>query len=124
MAITHSTSNNITKGKKGEDIAVDFLRENGYKILWRNYRYGRSEIDVICEKNATLIFVEVKLRTSNAFGFPEQAVNSKKEKLIRTAAEGYIYRYDWQKDIRFDIISIEVTQPEKYFITHFEDVFT
>jgi putative endonuclease len=122
MPVSNSKSENNSKGKKGEDLAVDFLISKGFEILIRNFRFSRSEIDIICKKDNVLSFVEVKLRHSRKFGFPEEAVNSKKEKTIRIAAEEYIFTTDWQHDIRFDIISIEYLEGN-YQITQFEDVF-
>jgi putative endonuclease len=113
---------NQSKGKLGENLAANFLISNGYAILEKNYRFGRYEIDIICLKNGVLIFVEVKTRTSNAFGFPEDFVDAKKEIRIRKAAENYILDKNWQKDIRFDIISVEIAR-ENTEITHLQDVF-
>lgn len=115
-------SNNTKKGMLGENLAVEFLIGKGYKILSRNYRFGHSEIDIICTRDLLLIFVEVKLRSSIVFGFPEQSINKKKEEMIRTGAEQFIIINNWLSDIRFDIISIEYLN-KKYFINHFEDVF-
>jgi len=123
MPVSNSKSENNSKGKKGEDLAADFLIHKGYEILERNFRFSRSEIDIICKKDAVLIFLEVKLRHSHHFGFPEQAVTSKKEKTIRIAADEYIFTTDWKQDIRFDIIAISYLD-RKYDIVHFEDVFS
>jgi putative endonuclease len=115
-------NSNQSKGRLGENLATEFLVKNGFLIIDRNYRFKRYEIDIICEKDNVLIFVEVKARTSNAFGFPETFVNPKKEIKIREAAENYIFDKNWQKDIRFDIISIEL-KPKNHLITHLQDVF-
>lgn len=112
---------NQTLGKKGEMIAGLFLEKAGYQILQTNYRAGRGEIDLIVHKNGLLVFVEVKSRTSSRFGFPEEAVNTRKaEKLIETA-EMYLEEVKWQGPIRFDIIAIETSG--KCEVTHFEDAF-
>lgn len=113
---------NIGKGQLGEQIAGQFLIENHYTILERNYRFSHSEIDLICVKDCILIFVEVELRYSNEYGFPEESVNKKKQSSIKIAAENYIFTKDWIKDIRFDVISVELKGSQKN-ITHFIDAF-
>ncbi len=115
-------SDKIEKGKAGEDLAAQFLIEKGYQILARNYRYKRSEIDLIMKKDNCLVFVEVKLRTTDAFGFPEEFVDEKKAAKILEGADQYIYELKWEGNIRFDIVAIrqingqtEVVQIEDAF---------
>ena len=108
-------------GQKGEDMAVAFLEDDGYTIQERNYRYKRAEIDIIAKKRNILIFVEVKSRRSNVFGYPESFVDEKQADRITEAAEEYMYQIKWQKNVRFDIISIETGSGLK--ITHFKDAF-
>lgn len=117
-----SPAQNTSKGKRGEDMAVAFLTKEGYTVLQRNYRYQRAEIDVVCNKGGLLVFVEVKLRYSDVYGFPEQSVGKRKQALVRSAAEHYIFENNWQKDIRFDVLAIEYKQG-KYDIIHFQDAF-
>ncbi|MBC8109874.1 MAG: YraN family protein [Verrucomicrobia bacterium] len=112
--------NNTQKGRIGEMLAVQWLLEKKYTILEKNYRFGKAEIDIIVEKDNVLVFVEVKWRSDATFGEPEIAVNARKKKLVRQAAENYIFAQDWQHDIRFDIIAI--TGKENPEIVHFEDV--
>ena len=76
-------------GKKGEDEAVQFLHHSGYQLLERNYRVKKSEIDLIASKDGLLIFVEVKARSSNAFGFPESFVSEEQANRIMLAADEY-----------------------------------
>jgi putative endonuclease len=112
--------NNTEKGRIGETLAVQWLSEKKYNILEKNYRFGKAEIDIIVEKDDVLIFVEVKWRSDATFGEPETAVNARKKKLLRQAAENYIFAQDWQHEIRFDIIAIiGKKNPE---IVHFEDI--
>lgn len=110
------------KGKQGENLAANFLINHGYKILKENYRHKRGEIDLIAQKNDLLVFVEVKSKARDKFGFPEEAVNSKKEEMIISTADQYLFEADWQGSIRFDIISI-LGEGDKIEITHFEDAF-
>ncbi|MFT6882607.1 MAG: putative endonuclease [Marinoscillum sp.] len=111
--------NTKSKGKYGEDLAVSFLEKKGFEITERNYRYGRGEIDLIgILDNKLLVFIEVKLRKGNTYGEPESFVSNAQQKLIIKAAENYLFAINWEKDIRFDIISI--TREE---ILHIEDAF-
>ena len=108
-------------GDKGEQLASYYLMQKGYQILESNYRYKRVEVDIIGIKNSTIVFFEVKLRSSNAFGYPEQAVTQDKAARIKTAAEYYMDNRKWDKNIRFDIIAITLN-PELE-IVHIEDAF-
>ncbi|MBW8048982.1 MAG: YraN family protein [Cytophagales bacterium] len=120
----------IEFGKKGEDLAVQFLQKNGYEILKRNYRYKRAEIDIIAQKEGLLIFVEVKARKRIDFGYPEEAVNEKKVELIQEAAENFMEESPWGRrhepgsggQIRFDIISVTL-EKGVFDILHIEDAF-
>jgi len=95
------------RGKLGEDVAVAFLQKNGYVVIEQNYYYNHGEIDIIAREGETLIFVEVKLRRSIAFGEPEEAVTPKKQELLRRTAEGYmIERNIGEANCRFDVVAI------------------
>ena len=108
------------KGNKGEAIAINHLETHGYEVLEQNYRHGRSEIDIISLKNnSILVFVEVKLRTNSAFGTPETFVSANQQQKIKEAADEYIHAINWQKNIRFDIISID----DQGKLEWFEDAF-
>lgn len=111
----------LQTGQNGELIARQHLLQQGYSLLATNYRYKRAEIDIIAKKDNVLVFVEVKTRTTDNFGYPEEAVNAKKEKMLLDAAEAYIVATGWEQDIRFDIISVTLTTPPT--IVHFEDAF-
>jgi len=109
-------------GKNGEDEALRFLEAKGYEILQRNYRFKRSEIDLVANKEDLLIFIEVKVRSSNSYGFPESFVSDNQIDRIMEAAEEYQYQKNWMGNIRFDIISIE-GKGSDLKITHFKDAF-
>ncbi len=115
-------SDKIKKGKEGEDLAADFLVNKGFEIVARNYRHKHSEIDLIVKKNDWLIFVEVKMRSSDAFGYPEDFVDYKKVKNIIYGAEEYTYQQNWQGNVRYDIVSIRDIYGRKE-IVHIEDAF-
>ena len=108
-------------GQLGEQLATEYLQQNGWEILARNYRYKRAEIDIIASNGKTLLFVEVKTRSNMSFGHPEDFVDSRQSELIISAADHFIREIDWNDGIRFDIISIDSTESGK--IMHFEDAF-
>lgn len=111
---------NIIKGKEGEDLACAYLKDQGYEVIARNYRYKRGEIDLIVKKEELLIFVEVKFRSGLAFGYPEQAVNWKKAAKVMATANHFIYEVGWERDIRFDIVAVSSDQ----VVDHFVDAFS
>jgi putative endonuclease len=115
-------SDKIKKGKEGEDMAARFLIDKGYEIVQRNYRYKQSEIDLIVKKDNWLIFVEVKLRSSDAYGYPEDFVDYKKAKNVIDGAEQYTYEKNWQGNVRYDIVSIRVLR-DRTEIIQIEDAF-
>jgi len=108
----------IKKGKDGEVRAERFLQEKGFEIVARNYRFKRSEIDLIVRKSNWLVFVEVKMRSSATFGHPEQSVNVAKRKKVMEGAAQYLEETNWQGNVRYDIVAIN-----KNDIVHFEDAF-
>jgi putative endonuclease len=110
-------------GIKGEQIAENFLLKKGYNILSRNWCFERKEVDLIASTGDTLVFVEVKTRSSFDFGFPEEAVNAKKQNYLKLAAENYILNNPEYNTIRFDIISILMKAGNASEILHFEEAF-
>ncbi len=99
--------NKRTQGAIGENLAAEFLEKNGYLILQRNYRFERGEIDLIANDGQELVFVEVKARTSKAFGAAEEAVTPEKQKQIRVVAEGYLFEHEIENQgCRFDVVAI------------------
>jgi|SRR6476659_4029883 len=111
-------------GKKGEVIAKAFLESKGYEILDENWTSGKAEVDLIAYQNKTIIFIEVKARSGNYFGEPEEFVDDKKQRLLTDAADEYIYIMEHKGEIRFDIISILFKKDfEGYEIKHIEDAF-
>ena len=101
-------------GKIGEKLALEYLLAKGYKIREKNYRNFLGEIDIISEFKDEIIFIEVKTRSSNKYGFPEDAINlTKQKKIIKTAA-GYISRKKmWYKNYRFDVILIKISKDDR-----------
>ena len=113
-------------GKKGEELAVEYLQENGYEILDRNWTFQKAEIDIIAQKESTLAVIEVKTRSSLDFGSPQDFVKPKKIQLLIKAVNAYInYRekdFDDNLNIRFDIMAIH-KNGETFAIEHLTDAF-
>lgn len=109
-------------GKKGEQLAIEFLIKNDYKILEKNYRYLKAEVDIIAQKGETLAVIEVKTRSSAFFGNPEEFVNSKKIKLLLSAIDNYVVEKDIDVEVRFDIIAIIINKKETK-IEHLKNAF-
>lgn len=110
-------------GFKGEAIAKEYLQQLGYEILEENWTHGKAEIDLIAYQNRTIIFVEVKSRTSVAFGEPEDFVDAAKQKQMELAAIYYIELMNHQNEVRFDIVAITFKQDNTYILKHIEDAF-
>lgn len=101
------SKSNIQLGKAGEAAAVGFLEKNGYRILERNYKSKLGEIDIIALDKDTVCFIEVKTRTSNAFGSPSEAVSRLKQRHIAKVALAFLKAHTLlHKKARFDVISI------------------
>ena len=106
-------------GRKGEILAAEFLVEQGFQIVARNYRFGHGEIDLIVKREDWLLFIEVKTRSSSDYGHPEEFLQDFQINRIFNAAENFIFAIDWQGNVRFDVISIKLGG--KPVIEHFED---
>ena len=109
-------------GKKGEQLAIDYLVKKGYTILDKNWRFQKAEVDIIAQKEETLAVVEVKTRSSIDFGSPQDFVNPKKIKLLVSAIDEYVVSKNLDVDVRFDIIAI-VHENKNFIIEHLEDAF-
>jgi len=110
-------------GKRGESIAAEFLEEQGYTILERNYRTPYGEIDLISKKNNSIVFIEVKTRASSTLGPPEISITRRKAEHMRDAAEYYIQQHpNLNNDWRIDVVALQIQSadtPPK--IEHFEN---
>lgn len=109
-------------GKQGEDLASDFLSDNGYTIIERNWIGERHEIDIVASCEDFLLFVEVKTRSSERWGNPETAVSDAKIKRMVAAADHYLKTKETNLQIRFDVISITFNKKQTEII-HIEDAF-
>lgn len=109
-------------GKLGEELAVEFLQQNGYAILETNWTFQKAEIDILATKEGILAVVEVKTRSSLDFGLPQDFVKSKKIQLLVKAVDAYINQKNLDIEVRFDIIAVH-KQGETFAIEHLTDAF-
>ena len=109
-------------GKQGEELARKFLEENGYVILHQNWRCLKAEVDLIAMHNEELVVVEVKTRSTDYFGAPDDAVGKHKQKMLSNAADAFIQQQNLLCEVRFDIISITFVQNHPR-INHIKDAF-
>ena len=117
-------SEHLQLGARGEKLAAQFLKRSGYKILYRNFRARRGgEVDLVCREDDTLVFVEVKTRSSTDFGRPFEAINIAKRRLISRGALAWLQLLD-NPDIlfRFDVVEI-VLVAEKPRVELLRDAF-
>lgn len=112
-------------GNEGEELAAAYLESKGYTILERNYHFERAEIDIVAYDNESfIIFAEVKKRSTNRYGEPEEFVDQEKVQNIYKAAEAWIYERKMDGvPVRFDVISILQKNDEAPDIKHFENAF-
>jgi putative endonuclease len=109
-------------GRKGEALAAEYLESKGVKILERNFRAGKAEIDIIALDKGILAIIEVKTRQTRYFGEPEQWVTPAKQRLLVKAANAFIKYKHFRGEVRFDVISV-VAWDEKTEISHIPDAF-
>ena len=95
-------------GKRGELLAQEYLKEVGYEVIEVNYRCMFGEIDIIAHKDDYIVFIEVKTRRNNNYGFPYESVSAIKQEKIRKVAACYLKANNlFQRDCRFDVVSVE-----------------
>jgi putative endonuclease len=109
-------------GINGENIAVEYLKQKGYKILNRNWRAGRLEIDIIAENKDFIVFVEVKTRSEDFQVDPVTAITREKQRSLIFAADTYLKRNFINKECRFDVITV-IRKGDTHQIDHIEDAF-
>ena len=110
-------------GRVGEEIATRYLQQEGFRILERNWRLGKAEIDIIARDQEALVFVEVKTRSKNLLGPPEAFLSPRQAQLIAAAAAAYMEKINYDWELRFDVISILLDQEGDYQIKHLKDAF-
>ena len=103
------TNIRIDIGKRGETLAISFLKKNGYRIIESNFRCRYGEIDIIAQDGKTVAFIEVKTKTSNRFGSPTQAIDLRKQRQVSKTALAYISQKRLTNySARFDVVGINI----------------
>lgn len=117
-------THDLAAGRRGEDLAHRLLRREGLTVVARNYRLpsGNGEIDLVAREGVTLVFVEVKLRATDEFGTPDQAVDAEKRQNLERVARDYARRVGvgWEQ-VRFDVVSITAGRPPR--MVHLRNAF-
>lgn len=108
-------------GEQGEADALRYLYEQGFTLRHKNWRFGKEEIDLIVEDDSCVAIVEVKTRSSNQYGNPEEFISKAKQRHLIKAANAYAEEFDIEKDIRFDVIAITI-HPQ-YHLEHIAEAF-
>jgi putative endonuclease len=109
-------------GKLGEELAVEYLRKEGYEIVETNWTFQKAEIDILAKKEGILAVVEVKTRSSLEFGLPQDFVKPKKVQLLVKAVDAYVNERNLDIEVRFDIIAI-YKEGKTFAIEHLIDAF-
>jgi len=110
-------------GKAGEQMAVEWLEQRGFRLISRNWKSGRFELDIVASRGEVLQFIEVKSRNDDQFGKPEDWVNRKKGNHLLTAGEAFQNKYPEWVQIQYDILSILLTPDGKKDFFFIEDVY-
>lgn len=109
-------------GKKGEDLAVEFLLKKGYKIVARNFTFQKAEVDIIARRDNVLAIIEVKTRSTPDFGDPQEFVKGRQIQRLVTAVDHFVNDHDMDVEVRFDIVAI-IQNKAGTRIEHLEDAF-
>ena len=116
-------SRHIEIGREGEDLAADWLVRNGFTLLYRNWRHGRYEVDILAGRNNILHVIEVKTRRSKAYGHPEESVSRKKIEHMLQGASAWLYRWPVYRRVQYDVLAITLVRGQEPEIVLFEDVY-
>jgi putative endonuclease len=120
-----SFSTTAARGAHGERVAAAFLRTRGYRVLYRNYRTERGEIDLICRHGQILVFVEVRTRDRVDFGRPAETIDARKQEALRYAADRYLAQLDRATIYhRFDAVEVLMVEGEVPDCTLIENLFS
>ena len=110
----------IDFGKKGEELAAEWLTGKGYEILQRNWRYGRYEVDIIARYEDVCHFIEVKAGRAGIYGQPEERVSKNKMRNMMRAATAWLYEFPGHKKVQYDVLAItfrKAAEPEYFLFT-------
>ena len=110
-------------GNMGEEVAASFFLDRGARVMEQNFRYKRSEIDLVLLWENVMVFVEIKTRKNSEFGNPENFISENQQDKIREAAEIVQEIYRWTGPVRFDVLSIIADQGKIQELFHLADAF-
>ena len=114
-------------GRAAEEVAARYLQRRGWRVLGRNVRVGRGELDIVARRGDVLAFIEVKARRSDVCGSPEDAVTARKRRQVARLAELWLAARPWAleriADVRFDIVAVDATTVPAS-VRHLPDAFT
>jgi putative endonuclease len=113
----------LDTGKVGEEIAVAHLQQQGFEILETNWRHRRLEVDIIAKEGLVLVFVEVKTRSYDYFGKPEEFVSPAKERRMAQAAAAYMEKTGHEWAVRFDVVAVLKMEGGGFAVELFRDAF-
>ena len=118
-------SSAVEIGSYGERVAASFVRRHGYRVLTRNFKTARGEIDLVCRDGEVLVFVEVRTRAGEQFGRPAESIDARKEEALRSAAQDYLRLLDGD-DItyRFDAVEVRMKTGEVPVCTLLPNIFS
>ncbi len=121
--ITKNSRRKVELGQKGEKIAADFLEEKGFQIIKQNYMIGHSDIDILAKNNEFLVFVEVRTKSGQESGMPEDTLTNKKLRRMQNTAELYIAFNHYEGIARLDAVCIILDGSDKVrHLEHYEGV--
>ncbi|MFN3757193.1 MAG: YraN family protein [Flavobacterium sp.] len=109
-------------GKLGEEIAANYLDQQGYEILERNWKFEKAEVDILAQKDDFLVAVEVKTRTTDAFGLPQEFLKPAQIKRLVKAVDEYMQQHKITNEVRFDVIAI-IIHKKDHTLEHIIDAF-
>lgn len=110
-------------GTWGEEIACEYLRHGGFRILDRDWKYGHRDLDIVAIENDVLVIIEVKTRRNERYADADEAVNATKIRSLSIAANAYIKNHCMDNEVRFDIITIVGTPDTRHTLRHVRDAF-
>lgn len=114
----------VSLGRRGEDAAAAHLRRRGYTILDRNWRAGKAELDIVCERGGTVVFAEVKTRAAGHMAAPHDALTPAKRGHLSRAAAQWLSKHDaWERPCRFDLLAVVALDDGDLDVEHVENAF-
>ncbi len=122
MAYFSCMAKHLETGKEGEELAAAWLTAQGFSLLYRNWKHSYFELDIVASKDSILHFIEVKTRTNDTYGYPEEGVTPKKMERLMNAGEEFLHQNPQWKRIQYDILSIRLFKHKAAEYFFIEDV--